>query len=431
MRKITLFLMILPIFLSAENLDNLLKKIEHEGILQKEYNRQKERKFLDEKNRQKEVLNELKAKVAKIKKQNAEYEKQIEKRQNELLKLSEELRVKSASLEELFGSAKQSAKDLYGGAKSSLLRAEYPLDREFLSLVKSTKLPNKDELEMLWMSYLKEIINASKVSSFDANVILKDGSEKKQRVDRVGTFTAFSKNGFLEFKDGLLLEYVKQPDSYLKYTKPLSKMSGMTSVAVDPTRGSLLKIQTLKPTISERLKQAGSVGYVIIALGIFGVILAMYQIVFLYAIDAKIKKQKSHIKTPQKDNPLGRVLLMLQHDKEPSTLENRLNQAIIKESSSISSVKAFIKLLAAVAPMLGLLGTVIGMIATFQAITLFGTGEPQLMAEGISQALITTVLGLIVAIPLLFLYAILNSKSQNIIKTIYEQSVGMMLQARA
>ena len=78
------------------------------------------------------------------------------------------------------------------------------------------------------------------------------------------------------------------------------------------------------------------------------------------------------------------------------------------------------------ATLLGLLGTVTGMIATFQSITLFGTGDPKLMAGGISQALITTVLGLIAAIPLLLLHNFVATRSKDLVQILEERSAGMV-----
>ncbi|MEC8351463.1 MAG: MotA/TolQ/ExbB proton channel family protein, partial [Pseudomonadota bacterium] len=97
-----------------------------------------------------------------------------------------------------------------------------------------------------------------------------------------------------------------------------------------------------------------------------------------------------------------------------------------REMPKITRNLTLIKIISVVAPLLGLLGTVTGMINTFQAITLFGTGDPKLMAGGISQALVTTVLGLVVAIPTVFLYTLLNTRSKNMLLILQEQSAGII-----
>jgi biopolymer transport protein ExbB len=107
-------------------------------------------------------------------------------------------------------------------------------------------------------------------------------------------------------------------------------------------------------------------------------------------------------------------------------LELKLDEAILKEMPALERFITLIKLIAAIAPLMGLLGTVTGMILTFQSMTLFGAGDPTVMAGGISQALMTTVLGIVVALPMLFLHSIVNSMSQRVVHTIEEQSAGII-----
>jgi biopolymer transport protein ExbB len=141
----------------------------------------------------------------------------------------------------------------------------------------------------------------------------------------------------------------------------------------------------------------------------------------------KVKRQLKKDK-PSQDNPLGRVMLI--KDKYPQadteTLELKLSEGILREVPKITRNLTFIKIISVVAPLMGLLGTVTGMINTFQAITLFGTGDPKLMAGGISQALVTTVLGLVVAIPMTLLFATLHTRSKNLIHILQEQASGII-----
>jgi biopolymer transport protein ExbB len=133
---------------------------------------------------------------------------------------------------------------------------------------------------------------------------------------------------------------------------------------------------------------------------------------------------------PREDNPLGRVLKVYADNKhvDMETLELKLSEAIIKETPRLQRFLLFLKIISVVAPLMGLLGTVTGMIQTFQAITLFGTGDPTLMAGGISQALVTTVLGLTVAIPMVLLHTIVSGRSRRIINVLQEQSAGIVAQ---
>jgi len=113
-------------------------------------------------------------------------------------------------------------------------------------------------------------------------------------------------------------------------------------------------------------------------------------------------------------------------DVDTETLNLRLEEAILKETPKLNARIAFIKIISMVAPLLGLLGTVVGMILTFQAITLFGTGDPKTMAGGISQALMTTVMGLCVAIPTVLLHAIVQTRSNSIIHVLNERAAGLL-----
>lgn len=426
MKKILLLLSFFAFSAFGNELDDLLLKLKQENITQQKQARQKEADFLAQKNIQQQTLQALRTKIKTLQKSISVKEAKEKINDENISTLQDELSIKSESLEELFGVVKLASKDLYATSKNSLLRAQYPLDKEFLHLVNSKVLPNAKELEVLWTTYLDEIVNLGKISSFKTLVTLKNGKEQNLSVTRVGGFTVFSDGRFLDFHEDTnsLYEYPKQPTSYLKYTK--NSNEEIQNILIDPTKGSLLNLESLKPNLKERILQAGSVGYVIIFLGIFGVILALFQLTRLFLMSSKIKKQMKNLSTLNADNPLGRVLLSIANETNEKTLETKLSQAVLKEMPKIDSIKNFIKLLAGVAPMLGLLGTVIGMIATFQAITLFGTGDPKLMAGGISQALITTVLGLVVAIPLLFLYSIINSYSQTILQIIYEQSAGLI-----
>ena len=108
------------------------------------------------------------------------------------------------------------------------------------------------------------------------------------------------------------------------------------------------------------------------------------------------------------------------------TLELKLAEAIFREMPKLTRSLLFIKIISVVAPLMGLLGTVTGMIQTFQAITLYGTGDPKLMAGGISQALVTTVLGLTVAIPMVLLHTLVSGRSKRIVQVLQEQSAGII-----
>lgn len=183
------------------------------------------------------------------------------------------------------------------------------------------------------------------------------------------------------------------------------------------------------PTFMDRVHQGGLVGYVIMALGALGVLLALAKLAWLFRVSRQIDQQANDLGNLRDDNPLGRILGVIGDQprlEDLETLELKLDEAILRETPVLDRGNSLIKLFAAVAPLLGLLGTVTGMIVTFQAITLFGTSDPKLMAGGISQALVTTVQGLVVAIPLLFLHATLAARSKALTQVLEQQSAGLI-----
>ena len=154
---------------------------------------------------------------------------------------------------------------------------------------------------------------------------------------------------------------------------------------------------------------------------------AIWRLLVLSMMSSKVSSQLKS-STANTNNPLGRVLKL--HEDNPNmdteTLELKLSEQILKETPSIENSLTLLKIISAVAPLMGLLGTVVGMIITFQAITIFGAGDPKAMAGGISGALVTTVLGLLVAIPTVLLHTIVNGRAQRIIHILNEQSTGLI-----
>ena len=226
-------------------------------------------------------------------------------------------------------------------------------------------------------------------------------------------------------------EEEEQPAArYAGMARELQQASGGTVVpmAVDFTRGQILRAVVQSKTPIERVREdGGPVGYVIIGVGLFGLLMCLWKGFVLFTTGAKISRQMKR-EQANKSNPLGRVLAVYADNPETDieTLELKLDEAILRESAPIETGLSFIKVLYVVAPLLGLLGTVVGMIATFQMITLFGTGDPRMMAGGISTALVTTVLGLVVAIPLTLLHSFLQGKAKALIQVLEEQAAGII-----
>ena len=416
--------------LDLENLLHSVKQTSNKEIID-EKKRLKE--FVENKNQQKELLLQAKKDLKLENIETKRLKKLIEANEEILTSKEAELNVKIGDLGEMFGSVRQTSADFLTNYQRSFTASQFPQKEEiFTKFSNSKKLPTIEELTSFWHTMLDEIIQSGQVSTYQASVILQNGERNIQDVTRVGVFSAFSNGNFLKYSNDInsLIELSTQPSSaYTSNAKDFEASSNeIKSALVDPTRGTLFEMLGNNPTIMDRINQGGIVGYIIITLGVLGLLFAAYKIVFLNLIHTKIKKQQKNLENYDDSNSLGKIAGVFYKNVNDSIndLEIKIGEAILKETNHIKKGQSFVKLLAAVTPLLGLLGTVTGMIATFQAITLFGTGDPKLMAGGISTALITTVLGLVTAIPLLFAYTYISSKAEAIVSVLEEQSIGML-----
>ncbi len=344
---------------------------------------------------------------------------------------------------ELLGLVRQHARETAALLRDSLVSAQLPGRADALAdLAEQDHVPTIIELEDLWLAQQREMTEAAQVVSWPALVIGVDGAMREQRVTRVGPFTALGETGRLLARlkeSGQLYEPRRRPDP-LRWERwrarilpwwPLAHgppaAVATTPLPVDPTRGALVALLAQVPQPLERIAQGRLVGWIIIALGALGLILALERLLVLGSVDRRMRRQQRS-DVPDARNPLGRMLAVYRDNAsvDPETLGLMLDETIIKETPRLQRGLSALRILAMIAPLLGLLGTVTGLIETFQAITLFGTGDPKLMAGGISQALVTTVLGLIVAIPLILIHAGLLGRSRRLIETLDQQSAALV-----
>ena len=362
--------------------------------------------------------------------------------ENELLIIDRtaQLNARLGSLRELFGVLQQVAGDARSLFENSITNIEYPERAQFLTdlaakMGSSSELASIAEIERLWFELQREATEQGKVKRIrDFRFVTADGQEVFEDIVRVGTFNLVADGRYLRHNpdSNSVSELARQP-SQRRFTGSTADLldaqpgDEVVRFGLDVTSGQLLALLLETPNIGERVRQGGIVGYVIISLGILGMLLALERMIMLGLAGRKVKAQlKSD--TASSDNALGRVLQVYQSNQqaETETLELKLGEAILKETPALQRGILFIKVISVVAPLLGLLGTVTGMIQTFQAITLFGAGDPTIMAGGISQALMTTVLGLCVAIPTVLLHTIVSGRSRMIVQVLQEQSAGIV-----
>ncbi|WP_313499044.1 MotA/TolQ/ExbB proton channel family protein [Stutzerimonas nitrititolerans] len=430
-----LFIGLLPALAqAAEPLtpDQLLQRIRSDRAAEADAMQAREQAFLQDRSEQAQLLARANAALAQQKAEAERLKAEFDRQEAELVEQEKLLAQRVGHLGELFGVVRQSAGDIAGQWQDSLLNTQYPERVQRLrALAESRTLPSAEDLDAFWMTLLEDLAASGRVEQVELPVVSANGQRNVESVLRVGAFSAFTKDAFLRYDEsaGELLAPARQPSGQGLVDDYLGSSDALAVLPVDPSRGSLLEQLQRQPELWDRVQQGGLVGWVIMVLGIFGLLLAIWRMAYLSGVGRKVASQMRELNTPRSDNPLGRIIGVLGPKPQLSdleTLELKLDEAILQETPPLERGQPLLKLLAAVAPLLGLLGTVTGMIVTFQAITQSGGGDSRLMADGISQALVTTVQGLVVAIPLLFLHSLLASRSKGLIQLLEQQSAGLI-----
>ena len=419
------------------SLDDILAKVKAGQVEDSKDNAARLARFKGDVSLQKQLRAEVKSQQVQAEARAADLEAAFEENDLKIVELEHALQERLGSLKELFGVLQQASDDARGQFENSPTQVQFPERSEFLSelthkMGQTNRLASLEEIRQLWYELQREITESGKVVRFPAKLITEQGDEVEQQVTRIGAFNVVSNGKYLTFQPstGHLVELARQPPArYLEKIAALERAASGTSVpfGLDPSRGQILSLLVQTPNLRERIDQGGAVGYVIIALGCLAFLIAIERLLSLTITGTKVATQARNLENPS-NNPLGRIL-QVYHDNpkvDVETLDLKLSEAILKETPKINRLLMFLKIIAVVAPLLGLLGTVTGMIITFQAITLFGTGDPKLMAGGISTALVTTVLGLCVAIPTVLLHTLVSSRARRLNQILEEQATGLV-----
>jgi biopolymer transport protein ExbB len=426
------FLCLFAISTTGHAADSLVKHALSEQKQEHQHNTLREADF-------KATERQLRAQEAALKREKTSLQKEIDSltvqfRQNEksLADLEEKLRLETGSLGEVFGVVRQNAKTL----QSDLSRSVTAVDRQKYTpvvdaIVQSKTLPSLKQLNGLWQSMDEQILASGEIKKVQIPYINSAGEKSVVPAVRIGAFGLINGHGYVAWDDAkrVAMPYLRQPahTPTLNTITPLST-GQIQDIVFDPSKGTLLTQLANEPTLLDRIETGGAIGNIIIGLLVVGLLIAGFRGTSLARIKYKIKAQ---LKTPELpgNNPLGRILSVYDKEKHRSTteaLELRLLEVVVDEQSYLEKGLSMLKLLAALAPMLGLLGTVTGMIETFQVITQFGNGDPKIMASGISMALVTTVLGLVAAMPMLLAHNILSSQAETIRTILEKQGIGLV-----
>ncbi len=429
----------MPAGAQINSVSELLDKVRRDAQTTKAENDKRVREFRSRANEQTAKLNSARAELRALETQVRNVERKFDANEAVIANLDGQLNSALGEFRDVFGLARSKAGEFKATLDSSLISAQYPGRTDVLGKIANSKaLPSSDELNKIWQLMLEEIQAQREVTAFDANVGNSANPGESMNLTRVGPFNVFTTAGgeFLEYKNSkepgvLPLTYLgKQPPKAIGKAAKAVLNAGPSELVfgpVDPTRGSLLKALERVPDRKERVDQGGPIGKIILGVLLVGGIFGILNIVRLFLVSSAVRAQKKKAQ-PSKSNPLGRVMMAYDgvKNKDEEVIELKLDEAILQESPKLEFGLNLLKLGAAIAPLLGLLGTVTGMIKTFQAMMIYGAGDPQLMAGGISEALVTTMLGLIAAIPLLVLHSFCSSLARGVQGTLEEQSAGIV-----
>ncbi len=423
----------------AANMAELLRLIEQGQSRDNQEARQREAQFNQQRNQQQQLLNRARAERTRQENQSARLEQLFEDNQAKIVAARAALDERLGALKELFGVLQTVSGDAQGRFNASLTNIHYPDRVDFLvelgsKMAGANTLASIEDIEHLWFELQREITESGKIVRFTDEITRANGDKETVDIVRVGTFNIVFSDGYLAYDSGTeaISELQRQPEQG-RYTNSAGDMidatSGMVTFGLDVTRGSILALLVESPTVMDRIHQGGIVGYCIIGLGFIGLLIAFWRFVGLSTDSRKVTAQLKR-DSASTDNPLGRVLAAYESNRnaDTETIELKLSEAALKEMPGLTKGLLFIKVISVVAPLMGLLGTVTGMIKTFQVITLYGAGDPKMMAGGISQALMTTVLGLVVAIPMVLLHTVVSGQSRKIINILQSQSAGLVAQ---
>lgn len=418
------------------SMNKLLEQVKQGLSKDAEINRQREEAFKQEQAQQESKIRALMQQVATLEAQSVELETNFN--ENELIveEKRQQRNERLGSLKELFGHLTAAAADTRSRFQNSITTSQFPEREVFLielikKMASETDLPSLDEIEQFWFELHRELTESGKVVKYNTTV----GTQENREIVRIGLFNLISNGDYLAYNTDTetVSSLARQPSGTKNQLLALQNASsGIAPVAIDPTGaagGGFLKAIINTPTLVERWHQGRLVGYIISALAWIALLIGFWKFISLSMISGKIRKQLK-VNKPLKNNPLGNILAVAEANPKttPEDLELKLDEAILKELPRVQFGLGSLKIISMVAPLLGLLGTVTGMIIVFQAITIYGAGDPKAMAGGISSALVTTVLGLIVAIPTLLLHSFLQSKAKKLLHILEEQSAGIIAQ---
>ena len=364
--------------------------------------------------------------------------------------LTKKLTQTDSMIKELVGVIRINAKDIDALIKRNLQTALAGQPSSFLAAVaEDSRFPGMDDVRNMAAALQNQIDISGEVARRQGIIIDRSGREIESEILLLGPFTAAyridNEIGFLNYSisGGKLYALSRLPSRRMQ--KQIAQyMDGQSpTTPIDISRGGALRQLTHELSLGEQIPKGGPIVWPILAILAIGMLIIIERIFFLARkhLDANALFHKIEVSAAENswpecmeacaeypEKPLARVLqaALSCYYMPREEIENALQEAILKEIPPMERFLSTLGMLAAIAPLLGLLGTVTGMIDTFHVITLYGTGDPRLMSGGISVALVTTMLGLSVAIPLMMGQTLLNRTVEKRIAQMEEKAVALV-----
>jgi len=378
-------------------------------------------------------------------------ERRIGEREQLRLSLAEQWSRREMNFKEISGNVLVAVRDLAAYLEQSPTSALAPERLEKLQpLLEVGYFPSIDDISTVAGVFLDEMARAGQVGLVEGNYIGRSGEDRTGRVLTLGRFTALyregSEIGFLTYSPDRRKFFAlsEQPSRYARRVLGRYFDGKSETVPFDMTGGAALRQLTKKQTMMEHLRSGGPIVIPIILIGVAAVLVVVLKVKFLNEVRRNTGKYMTRVNALAAEgnwaeceaivkrhkgehSPVNHVIeagLQARHE-DRETLESILQESILRELPRLERGLSPLAIFGAVAPLLGLLGTVTGMIETFNVITVFGTGDPKLMSGGISEALVTTEVGLVVAIPVMLLHTFLSRRVDAILGEMEEKAVSL------
>ncbi|MDD1781027.1 MotA/TolQ/ExbB proton channel family protein [Enterovibrio sp. ZSDZ35] len=412
--QIAPLLLVTSLFSPLAISDDLTKETLRAQQVAQQHNVVRESGFVADEQALQAKLDALKAQQQRLETETTTLSETFTDNEQKLSALEENLRLETGSLGEVFGVVRQATKELSLARENRPATIDDAALNDAIEKIENAKaLPSLATLTSLWTGIENELAKSGEIAEITVNTRNAQGVLSETPAVRLGNIALVNEAGYLAWHSAnqQATQFSTMPEDGVNLAT-IEKAKVGDFVLFDPTFGVLLDQLSLTPTLKDRFEQGGIVGKVITAILIIGLGIALVRGLILVKTRISMSNQMKRPEQPG-ENPLGRVLNVYhsEPDRTLDTLELRLMETILDEQQGFEKGLSMLKLLAALAPMLGLLGTVTGMIETFQVITQYGNGDPTVMAGGISMALVTTVMGLITAMPLLLAHNLLSTQA--------------------